>query len=288
MCELFGLASRWPTRATFSLQGFAAHGGLGQRSVDGWGLAAADGRDFRLYREPEPAGESAWLEFIRQHGVASSLIVSHIRHATRGQVTLANTQPFLRELGGRAHVFAHNGRLDMIDDLFDAAAPRFRPIGDTDSEMAFCLLLESLVPLWQRPSAPGLPERRAVVDRFAAGMRTLGPANFLYSDGEYLFAHGHRRSQADGTIAPPGLWKLHRDCRVDGDALSPAGVHLSTPAGEQVLTLFASVPLSGEAWRPLAEGETVVVAAGQGVPAGAAAVEEDEADIGRLSSRSQT
>lgn len=288
MCELLGLASRWPTRATFSLRRFAAHGGFGHRAVDGWGLAAADGRDFRVYREPEPAGQSAWLEFIEQRGVASPLIVSHIRRALRGGLTLANTQPFVRELGGRMHVFAHNGRLDRIERLFDAAASRFRPVGDTDSEIAFCLLLESLAPLWLTPHPPDLASRRAAVERLAVALRALGPANFLYGDGEYLFAHGHRRSQADGTVAPPGLWTLQRACPSDGDALAAAGVQLAASAREQVLTLFASVPLSDEAWRPLTEGELIVVAAGHGRAGGSAAGEDGSADIARPSSRSQT
>ncbi len=40
------------------------------------------------------------------------LLISHIRHATRGALSLANTQPFGREFGGRTHLFAHNGRLE--------------------------------------------------------------------------------------------------------------------------------------------------------------------------------
>lgn len=50
----------------------------------------------------------------------------------------------------------------------------------------------------------------AIVTRFAADMRALGPANFLYADSDVLFAHGHRRIQAGGEIAPPGLWHLQR------------------------------------------------------------------------------
>jgi predicted glutamine amidotransferase len=267
MCELFCLSSRLPTRVTFSLRKFADRGGLGSHNVDGWGVAFHDGREARLYKEPEPAGDSPWLAFIQERRLPTRLLISHIRRATRGALSLANTQPFARELGGRTHLFAHNGRLEGIDDRFAASKGRFRPVGDTDSELAFCLLLERLSPLWDGGAVPPLAARLAAVTGLAADLRALGPANFLYSDGEVVFGHGHRRTQADGTIAPPGLWCLQRACAVDREALAPAGVTIEPAAGPQEITLLASVPVTDEQWRPLAEGEIVVVADGQVVPA---------------------
>ncbi len=266
MCELFCLSSRLATRATFSLRAFADRGGRGGRSVDGWGIALHDGRDLRLYKEPEPAADSAWLSFVEQRRLTGRLLISHIRRATRGGITLANTQPFVRELGGRMHVFAHNGRLDGVDERFAEPGRRFRPVGETDSEIAFCLLLERLSPLWETGAVPTLSTRLAVVADFASEMRALGPANFLYSDGEVVFGHGHRRIQADGNIAPPGLWCLRRDCAVDADALASSGVMIEPENEAQELVLLASVPLSGESWRPLGEGEIVVVANGEFLP----------------------
>jgi predicted glutamine amidotransferase len=76
VCELFCLVSRWPTRATFSLDTFAKRGGSGGSTIDGWGIALHDGRDVCLYKEPEPAGDSAWLSFIGQQHAASRLIIS--------------------------------------------------------------------------------------------------------------------------------------------------------------------------------------------------------------------
>ncbi len=267
MCELFCLSSRLPTRVTFSLRKFADRGGLGSHNVDGWGVAFHDGREVRLYKEPEPAGDSPWLAFIQERRLPTRLLISHIRHATRGALSLANTQPFARELGGRTHLFAHNGRLEGIDDRFAASKVRFRPVGDTDSEMAFCLLLQRLSSLWDGSDVPPLAGRLAAVTDFAADLRPLGPANFLYSDGAFVFGHGHRRTQADGTIAPPGLWLLQRACAVDAEAAAPSGVTIEPANGPQEITLLASVPVTGEQWRPLAEGEIVVVADGQVVPA---------------------
>lgn len=264
MCELFCLSSRLPTRATFSLRAFANHGAPPGTSIDGWGLAFYDDeRDVRLYKEPEPAAESAWLAFIERRGVASSLILSHIRRATMGVICLANTQPFIRELGGRMHVLAHNGRLDGIEAQYAATQQRFRPVGHTDSEIAFCILLERLSPLWRAGATPTLDRRLDIIARFAAEIRKLGPANFLYADGDALFAHGHRRIQGDGTVGPPGLWLLQRECAVDADGLPRSGVTIETRADGQKIVLLASVPLTDEEWRPLAEGEVIVVKDGR-------------------------
>jgi predicted glutamine amidotransferase len=268
MCELFCLSGRRATVVSFTLEAFARRGGLHGRNVDGWGLAYYDDRDVRLYREPEPAGDSSWLSFVQRRRIASTLVLSHIRHATRGGISLANTQPFARELGGRWHVFAHNGRLDDIEIRHRGAWDRFWPVGDTDSEVAFCILLERLAEIWRGPVAPPLDVRLAIVERFAADMRQLGPANFLYADGDALFAHGHRRTQPDGTIAPPGLWQLQRRCPVDVDALPQAGVAIEPDRRDQEITLLASVPLTAEPWRRLAEGELVVVRNGRGLSSG--------------------
>jgi predicted glutamine amidotransferase len=138
MCELFCLSSGQPTTVSFSLERLARHGALGQANVDGWGLAFYDDKDVRLYKEPEPAGESAWLTFILERDVECALAISHIRRASQGDLTHANTQPFTRELAGRMHVFAHNGDLRGLPGLEPDALEVFTPVGETDSELAFC------------------------------------------------------------------------------------------------------------------------------------------------------
>ncbi len=230
--------------------------------TDGASLATT-GADVRLDAGPEPAGDSPWLKGALAAGRPNSgTVIAHIRHATQGGLSLANTQPFARELGGRMHVFAHNGMLLGVERLFGQSPPRFRPVGETDSEIAFCALLDRLAPLWRDEPAT-VTERHAEVRRFAQELRALGPANFLYCDGEILFAHGHRRKQADGAIAWPGLHLLTRRCAIDRDALPASGVDIASPSGPQVLTLFASVPLSDEGWKPVGEGDVVAAAAGE-------------------------
>jgi len=261
MCELLAMSSRRATRLTFSLQALAARSGLGHSTRDGWGAAFYQGLDAALFREPAPASDSPLVRLLETQGPATQLAISHIRHATQGAIALANTQPLVRELGGRTHVFAHNGHLPGIGQDGRFALKQFHPVGETDSEQAFCALMDRLHALWQPGSPPSLDARLAVVAALAAELRELGPANFLYADGEVLFAHGHRRIQASGRIEPPGLFLLERECHDAGEPLQAQGV--SVGCGYQQVVLLASVPLSSESWRPLTEGETVAVSGGR-------------------------
>ncbi|MCC6632503.1 MAG: class II glutamine amidotransferase [Gammaproteobacteria bacterium] len=260
MCELFGMSARHPASVSFSLRRFAARGGLAGKTLDGWGIALFDGRDIRICREPEPAQDSPWVSFIEARHRPSNIVISHIRHATLGAVCLANTQPFARESAGRMHAFAHNGKLADTSGL-DRDARRFRPLGETDSELAACALFQGVGDLWGS-GIPSPSERLALISDFATRLRLLGPANFLYSDGELLVAHGHRRTQASSRIEPPGLWMLERKCPHPEEALEKAGVRIEDDQLEQSVVVFASVPLTDEPWRALDEGQVVAVSNG--------------------------
>lgn len=243
------------------MEALAARSGPGHSARDGWGVAMVQGHDVALYRETSAASDSALLRLLEKESPPTCLAISHIRKATLGAITLANTQPSVRELTGRSHVFAHNGHLPGLRDDPRFALTRFHPLGETDSELAFCALLARLAPLWERDRTPGLQARLDVVATFAAELRPLGPANFLYADAELLFAHGHRRTQADKTIEPPGLYMSQRRCTQPLEPLPVQGVCVGCGYGQAVL--LASVPLCDGPWEPLAEGETVVVAHGE-------------------------
>lgn len=160
------------------------------------------------------------------------------------------------------HVFAHNGHAPDIKSLKEYQADWFQPIGDTDSETGFCALLERIKPLWNgRDTIPDLTARLEVVAEFAKGLGRFGPANFLYCDGEVLFAHGHKRKQANGEYSPPGLYWLHRQCARKDLLAETSGV--SVTSSKQDVILVASVPLTAEAWEPLGEGEVVAISKGK-------------------------
>lgn len=254
MCELFAMSARFPTTVHLSMEELARHGGGTGPHGDGWGVGFVQDGDAFLLREPEAASASQWLTFLQERGLRSDIVLAHIRRATQGARLLRNSQPFGRELGGRMHLFAHNGMLPGIEADARFASRRFRRVGDTDSEHAFCALLERLASRWD-DGVPSLDERLATVAAFARDIRDLGPANFIYSDGDVIFAHAHRRRHDDGVIRPPGLHLLCRRCiaEVDGARYS----------AEQEVALIASVPLTGEPWEPLDEGTVVALREGR-------------------------
>ncbi len=267
MCELFAMSGRESATVNFSLGVLAEHGGKSGPHADGWGIAFYDEYDVRLLRDTVCASHSPWVEFVAQHEIRSRLVISHIRLATDGAIAIKNTQPFSRELGGRMHVFAHNGHVPEIRQLDQYRATSFQPIGDTDSEIAFCALLERIKPLLDTSGeAPTLAARLEVVAKFALELGEIGLANFLYCDGEVIFAHGHRRKQADGEFRAPGLFLLRRQCSETDPFAESAGVAITNV--EQELVLVASVPLTDEAWRPFAEREVVAIAGGRVVETG--------------------
>lgn len=264
MCELFAMSTRVPTTVCLSLEEFSRHGGLSGPHKDGWGIAWYDARDVRVVKEAFPAWDSACVRFIHDNPFATAFALSHIRKATRGDVALRNCQPFVRELGGAWHAFAHNGDLPGVERDARLQPGAFRPVGETDSERVFCALLERLRPLWLAGGPPAVAARRQVIERFAAELRGFGPANFLYCYGDALFAHADRRHQADGTISPPGLWRLTRRCAAGGE-LAAAGLRIEAHGTEQEVALLASVPLTAEGWEPLRRGEVLVVRDGRAI-----------------------
>jgi predicted glutamine amidotransferase len=173
-----------PTDIVFSFSGLALRGGARGPHADGWGLALYEGRAVRTFLEPSAAAKSPLAKYIRENPIKTLLAIAHVRKRTRGPVNLANTHPFVRELWGRHFTFAHNGTVRGVK-----AHPvgRFRPIGTTDSEYAFCAMMHRL----ERKFPRGYPDQTDLAKAVASAGRELGKKgtfNFLLGDGTQLFA----------------------------------------------------------------------------------------------------
>jgi glutamine amidotransferase len=247
MCQLLGMNCNVPTDICFSFEGFSARGGRTDVHADGWGIAFFEGRGCRVFVDSHPATTSPVAELVRRYPIKSLNVIAHIRKATQGAVAVENTHPFVRELWGRYWVFAHNGNLE------GGVATRgdvFRPVGRTDSEAAFCLLLETLRAAY--PGAkPPLPELVATLAGTTARLARLGPFNYLLSDGEHLFAHCATRLHYLVRRAPFAAAHL-----VDQD-LTVDFSELTTPRDR--VAVIATTPLTdNEAWTAIPPGTIVV------------------------------
>jgi predicted glutamine amidotransferase len=269
MCELLGMSSNHRTTINLSLTTLSERGENPKLHGDGWGVAFYEGQDVRLIKDTGEAKGSKWVKFITEQEIHSHDVIAHIRKSTMGEVNYSNTHPFVRELEGRMHTFAHNGTLHNLKDNLQYRPRYYYPVGSTDSEHAFCILMDRMYDLWRADKKiPSLEERRNVVSEFAEEMRALGALNFLYSDGEALFAHGHKRhNPITDQMEWPGINYIQVFCgeRKTGFEESTQ-TSISLKGQNDLITLFASVPLNDDEWTPIKEGEVVVVIKGEIVP----------------------
>ena len=185
MCQLLGMNCAQPTDITFSFAGFSARGGLTDHHADGFGIAFFEQKACRLFIDNQRACASPIAQLIKNYPIKSKNIIAHIRKATQGEVLLENSHPFMRELWGRHWIFAHNGDLKNFTPELNG---RYQPVGNTDSEYAFCYLLQSL---HQRfgAQAPELPTLFVAVQEISGELMRFGSCNFLLSNGQALIAH---------------------------------------------------------------------------------------------------
>ncbi len=241
-----------PTDIVFSFSGLRQRGGKTGPHADGWGLAFYEGRAARTFLDPTPACHSPLARFLAENPIKTLLAVGHIRRRTRGPTTLANTHPFVRELWGRHWVFAHNGTLRTIRRR---KLGRFHPIGSTDSEYAYCALLDGLDRRF-----PDYPKRvtdlwQAVAD-LGGEIGVHGSFNFLLGDGRHLFARCGTKLSHIVRKAPFGPAQLADDeVRVDF-------ADLTTPNDR--VAVVATTPLTtNETWIQGRPGDLWVFDGGQ-------------------------
>ena len=253
MCQLLGLSSSEPIRLTFSWDAFALQGSYQGGNPDGWGVAWYEGADATLLRESRPAAESPMVAFLGRHAPPSELVISHVRRATSGDRKLVNTHPFRRVLGGHTHIFAHNGYIPPSE--LPTRSCWLIPQGNTDSELLFCRLLAYLEPLWSEGAVPGLERRHRIVTDFANEIMAHGAANFLYSDGITLFAHGHRHTLPGEAISnEPGLYlRMSRSKKGFETETACRGLNAEGWCSHQAIV--SSLPLNDASWTPLKAGE---------------------------------
>ncbi|WJF89848.1 class II glutamine amidotransferase [Paraburkholderia bonniea] len=186
MCQLLGMNCAAPTDVTFSFTGFAARGGVTDHHADGWGIAFFEDKACRLFIDHQPSATSPIAEMVKRYPIKSKNTIAHIRKATQGHILLENSHPFMRELWGRHWIFAHNGDLQNYQPVLNGV---YQPVGNTDSERAFCAVLQGLREAFPGTQQPPLEALFATLERLTRDITQYGVFNFLLSNGQALFAH---------------------------------------------------------------------------------------------------
>ncbi len=247
MCQLLGMNCNVPTDICFSFTGFCARGGQTDDHQDGWGIAFFEGPGCRLYIDEKSSVTSPVAELVKQYPIRSKHVIAHIRKATQGHIALENCHPFRRELWGRYWVFAHNG------DLKDFAGPiegLYKPVGNTDSERAFCIILETLRAAFPK-GMPTTEQLYAAIQDITAQIAAHGVFNYLLSDGVHLFAHCSTSLHYIVRQAP--FAKAHlvdEDVTVDFQGFTTL---------QDRVAVIATLPLTdNEVWRAIAPNQLIL------------------------------
>jgi len=236
--------------------------GAGRALPDGWGLGyyPAGEPSAAILKEPAPPQASIRSQLaLAWEQVASNVFVLHIRHATWGALSDANTQPFSRTWGRRDWMMAHAGSLDRKE--LDVPGP-FEPVGSTDTEQIFCGLLNRFVERgWRSLADVDLD----VVLEWLGALNEVGEMTMCLTDGRDLLVHADRRGAPlwIGTLMPPYERIAIGDADLDIDltrrgAKSRKGIIVCTTQLE---------PREGDAtravtWRQLAPGQLMVIREG--------------------------
>ncbi|OTG89100.1 class II glutamine amidotransferase [Acinetobacter sp. ANC 3813] len=247
MCQLLGMNCATPTDITFSFRGFSQRAGITSDHCDGFGIAFFEDKACRLFADNQSAVESPIAELIRNYPIKSRNVIAHIRKATQGKINLENSHPFSRELWGRQWIFAHNGDLH---DFYPDLAGHFTPVGNTDSERAFCYLLEQLVKRFGY-TEPSLDEVFDVLLEISPQIAEHGTFNFCLSNGQALFTYAITKLHwlvREYPFQPAQLIDL--DVEVDFS-------ELTTP--EDRVAVITTEPLTqNEVWTAYEPGEMIL------------------------------
>ncbi|MBC7794259.1 MAG: class II glutamine amidotransferase, partial [Clostridia bacterium] len=236
--------------------------GPGQKLPDGWGIGFYPGGEpsAAVLKEARPPEGSMRGELVRQwENLEAACFVVHVRSATWGSITDANTQPFSRSYGRRDWLFAHSGSLSA-----PLATPNdaiFEPVGSSDTEAVFCALLGEL----QRHGWKSLADCDPVVLRdWFASINGQGDLTVVLTDGSDLAVYADIVGGASGVhvieVLPPyaELAFADSDLCVDitkREVKSRKGIVIATNP------LEALPPVASE-WRKLDPGSLLIVREG--------------------------
>jgi len=272
MCRLYGLQATHPTRSACELLDTqnamiqqSREDARGLSNPHGWGMGHVTAGTTSCFRQVGPASENAEYreEALKTEGTT---VLAHVRRATVGDPSQANTHPFRH---GSA-LLIHNGhvpafdavRPHLLDQLSDERRRYIR--GTTDSEHVLALLLQlrdevpdaplhevtrtvlQRIQAWVEREAPDAEPHPTDADTKALShdeMEDIFALNLLWTDGTTLAGSRLNRT----------LWMLDRS-HVRACPLCGAN-HADPPDGADYrATVLASERITDEDWTEVPNG----------------------------------
>jgi glutamine amidotransferase len=183
MCRMFGMAARSPLSSSeWLIEGPRSLRVLSREHADGWGIATHDGA-WQVERGTDCAAVSDRYTALARE--PATLAIAHVRKATVGVTSLANTHPFQRG----DFVLAHNGTITNVPALLSRTAPELAAFeGDTDSERLFAFVRTHVA------SAGDVERGVCAAVRALRALGDIGAVSFLFATPTELYAHRLGRS----------------------------------------------------------------------------------------------
>lgn len=277
-CQLLGMNCATPTDFTFPLKGFCKRGGETDIHSDGWGVAFYEGKGIRQFHESSPACSSPMATFLESNPIRTYNMMSHLRYATVGEVELSNVHPFSREMWGVNFAFAMNGDIPLFkrdpSAKLETLAKKnntpcndqryYHPIGNTDSEAAFCAILNALRVQFQQ--LPSLPVLRNALQELCDEIIQDDPEgtimNFLLTCGpDNLWVYSWPGSRPGSTVWN-GLHYTTRAYPFTTSRLRDLDYEVDFPSTNKIddcVSVIATLPLTeNEDWIEMQRGELIV------------------------------
>lgn len=244
MCRLFGLRAANAVRATFWL--LDAPDSLvlqSRREPDGAGIGSFDD-DARPVVAKAPIAAWQDADFATEaRTLTSPTFVAHVRYASTGGHTVANTHPFVQD--GR--IFAHNGAftgLGVLDERLRGLDVADLVQGQTDSERMFALITGETRQRDGDVDAGLVAAVGWIIDRLP-----VLALNLIVATADQLWALRYPDTHELYVLERPGAGRGLA-------ASSPRIEARSDDLGDRDCVVVASEAMDGEdGWRLLAPGE---------------------------------
>lgn len=260
MSELLALSFDSVTAPLISLKDVYVRQAAGaEGKPSGWGFGWYPGVELagQIIKNPTAGAEDPAARALKDwNRFGSSIFVCHFLGSAQHRAQ-SDAQPFLRNYSGRAWIIAHSGTLkgDHRKKLPLGDKPGFEPVGRTDTEHLFCWLLNRMQVAGTR-SIRDYGWHRLAED--LNHINDLGPLNLLLADGQSLAVYHDRDDKQ------PVFWSRrippHARVPMSNDVLTLA---LDAHQSQRSFLVFATKPLTDEAWVAMAPGQLLVARRGQ-------------------------
>jgi len=225
----------------------------------GWGFGWYPGDHYSAMVAKDPSARDTkvlvdaltdWSNF------RSTAFFCKVRGANKGY-TQKETQPFSRSFAGRDWMFMHNGDLDKtaLDALHGQQRRLLEPLGNTDSELAFCDLLARL----QESDARRISDiDPTILHAWFLRFDSLGSADMYMTDGDSVVCfHGSQspKGMHHARISPPDNQAVYESEAVQISLTDPRDTY-------RTALIISSTPFFAGDWTQMQPGEMIIVRRG--------------------------